>query len=90
VQQRNIYDPYSKHGRHGRHNREYSAEELFDLLDGNGFEVVRHLTRPVHGLTALDAAWWAARDDDGHGDYHFVEAVRREPTGVHRPAWLYR
>jgi SAM-dependent methyltransferase len=90
VQQRNIYDPYSRHGRHGRHNREYSAEELFDLLEGNGFEVVRHLTRPVHALTALDDAWWAARDDDGHGDYHFVEAVRREPTGIHRPAWLYR
>jgi SAM-dependent methyltransferase len=90
VQQRSIYDPFSRHGLHGRHNREYSAEELFDLLAGNGFEVVRHLTRPVHGRTELDAAWWAADDDDGHGDYHFVEAVRRDPTAVHRPPWLYR
>ena len=53
------------------------CEELFDLLEGTGFEVVRHLTRPVHGLTELDAAWWAATDDDGHGEYRAGQAPRR-------------
>lgn len=89
--QGSIYDPYSSFGPHGRHNREYSAAELFELLDGNGFEVQRHVTRPVHGVTAVDTAWYEAADDDGRGDYHFIEARRGPaPAEPHRPAWLYR
>jgi SAM-dependent methyltransferase len=86
-----LYDPYSAHGPHGRHNREYAAEELFELLVGNGFRIERHLTRPVHGVHDLDAAWWAATDDDGRGDYHFLVATRiDQPAAPHRPTWLYR
>jgi SAM-dependent methyltransferase len=89
-QRQGIYDPYSRHGLHGRHNREYVAEELFDLLESNGFAVVRYLTRPVHGVRAPDAEWFRAADDDGAGDYHFVVARRGPSVPPTRPPWLYR
>ncbi len=56
----------------------------------NGFAVERYLTRPVHGVPDPDPAWFAAADDDGAGDYHFVVARRGEPVEPVRPAWLYR
>jgi SAM-dependent methyltransferase len=90
VEDRSIYDPYSGYGPHGRHNREYDARELFDLLTGNGFTIDRHLTRRVHGVVDLDAAWWAGTHDDGRGDYHLVDAVRADPLPPYRPGWLYR
>jgi SAM-dependent methyltransferase len=90
VQRQGIYDPYSRFGPHGRHNREYAAGELLELLSANGFVVERYLTRPVHDVPDPDAAWFAAADDDGAGDYHFVLARRGEPAGPVRPAWLYR
>ena len=90
VQRQGIYDPYSRFGPHGRHNREYAAGELLGLLAANGFAVERYLTRPVHGVADPGPAWFAAADDDGAGDYHFVVARRGEPAEPVRPAWLYR
>ena len=85
-----IYDPYSRFGPHGRHNREYAPGELIELLSANGFAIERYLTRPVHDVPDPDAAWFAAADDDGAGDYHFVLARRGDPVEPVRPAWLYR
>jgi SAM-dependent methyltransferase len=90
AQRQGIYDPYSRFGLHGRHNREYSAGELLGLLADNGFAVERYLTRPVHGVIDPSPAWFAAADDDGAGDYHFVLARRGERAEPVRPAWLYR
>jgi hypothetical protein len=90
AQRQGIYDPYSRFGPHGRHNREYAAGELLGLLADNGFAVERYLTRPVRGVTDPGPAWFAAADDDGAGDYHFVVARRGEPVEPVRPAWLYR
>jgi SAM-dependent methyltransferase len=90
AQRQGLYDPYSRFGPHGRHNREYSAGELVELLTANGFAIERYLTRPVRGVAEPDAAWFAAADDDGAGDYHFVVARRGEPAGPVRPPWLYR
>ena len=90
AQRQGIYDPYSRFGPHGRHNREYAAGELIELLVANGFAIERYLTRPVHGVPEPDAAWFAAADDDGAGDYHFVLARRGDPAAPVRPAWLYR
>ncbi len=90
AQRQGIYDPYSRYGVHGRHNREYVAEELFEVVSANGFEVERHLTRPVHGVPEPGPAWFAAADDDGAGDYHFLVARRGPPVPPARPAWLYR
>jgi SAM-dependent methyltransferase len=90
AQRQGIYDPYSRFGPHGRHNREYAAGELLGLLAGNGFAVERYLTRPVRGVTDPRPAWFAAADDDGAGDYHFVVARRGEPVEPLRPSWLYR
>jgi SAM-dependent methyltransferase len=90
AQRQGIYDPYSRFGPHGRHNREYSAGELVALLTANGFAVERYLTRPVHDVPEPGAAWFAAADDDGAGDYHFVVARRGDPAEPVRPAWLYR
>jgi len=92
AQRQGIYDPYSGYGPHGRHNREYTAEELLELTAGAGFTAVRYLTRPVHAVPDPDEAWFRARDDDGAGDYHFLDLRRTEgglPEPV-RPAWLYR
>ncbi|MDX6647939.1 MAG: hypothetical protein QOK40_3666, partial [Miltoncostaeaceae bacterium] len=69
--------------------REYAAEELFDLLAGNGFAIERHLTRSLAPLEGLDAAWFAAADDDGSGDIHYVVARPAERSEPYRPAWLY-
>ena len=44
----NVYDPYSGHGPYGRHNREYTQEDLFSLLTGNGFTVRTVFTADVH------------------------------------------
>jgi hypothetical protein len=90
VQREGIYDPYSHYGPHGRHNREYAAGELVELLEANGLAVERYLTRPVHDAPEPDAAWFAAADDDGAGDYHFILARRGDRAGPVRPAWLYR
>ena len=90
AQRQGIYDPYSRFGPHGRHNREYAAGELIELLTANGFAIERYLTRPVHDVPDPDAAWFAAADDDGAGDYHFVLARRGDPAEPVRPAWLYR
>ena len=76
AQRQGIYDPYSAYGPHGRHNREYVAEELHELLVRNGFRIERYLTRPVHDVPDPGPEWFAAADDDGAGDYHFVVAVR--------------
>ena len=89
-QRQGIYDPYSRHGIHGRHNREYVAEELFELLESNGYRVAQYLTRPVHEVREPDPAWFRAEDDTGDGDYHFLVAHRLAPVEPHRPAWLYR
>ncbi len=91
AQRQGIYDPYSGYGLHGRHNREYTASELFDLLDAAGFIPERYITRAVHGVACPDAQWFAATNDDGGGDYHFIVCSRR--PGMHelrRPEWLYR
>jgi len=48
----NVYDPYSGHGPYGRHNREYTQEDLFSLLNGNGFTVRTIFTADVHPETA--------------------------------------
>jgi SAM-dependent methyltransferase len=90
AQRQGIYDPYSRYGIHGRHNREYVAEELFELVSANGFSVERHLTRPVHAVPDPGPAWFAAADDDGAGDYHFLVARRGARVPPARPAWLYR
>lgn len=90
AQRQGIYDPYSRFGPHGRHNREYAGAELLELLAANGFVVERYLTRPVHGVPDPDPAWFAASDDDGAGDYHFVVCRRGGPVAPVRPAWLYR
>ena len=90
AQRQGIYDPYSRYGPHGRHNREYTAEELFELVAGIGFEPMLYLTRPVHHLTP-DAVWFSAADDDGAGDYHFLVMRRGDAPPVQaRPGWLYR
>jgi hypothetical protein len=52
--------------------------------------VERHLTRPVHHVPEPGPGWFAAADDDGAGDYHFLLARRGEPAPPFRPAWLYR
>jgi SAM-dependent methyltransferase len=86
-----IYDPYSRYGPHGRHNREYSSDELFEILEGSGLVVRQYLTRPVHFVREADSHWFAAADDLGDGDYHFVLCGRTErPDGFGRPGWLYR
>jgi hypothetical protein len=83
--------PISRHGPHGRHNREYSSDELFEILEGSGFVVRQYLTRPVLAVREPDSNWFAATDDLGDGDYHFVLCGRTErPDGFGRPNWLYR
>lgn len=90
-QRQGIYDPYSGYGPHGRHNREYTACELFELVEAIGFTPVKYLTRPVHTVPNPTTEWFAASDDDGSGDYHFLVLERRAGPVVHaRPAWLYR
>ena len=90
AQRQGVYDPYSSYGPHGRHNREYVAEELHEMLVRNGFGIERYLTRPVHDVPDPGPEWFAAADDDGAGDYHFVVAVRAAPGEAFRPGWLYR
>ena len=90
AQRQGVYDPYSSYGPHGRHNREYAAEELHEMLVRNGFAIERYLTRPVHDVPDPGPEWFAAADDDGAGDYHFVVAVRAAPSEPFRPGWLYR
>ncbi|MGE0250798.1 MAG: class I SAM-dependent methyltransferase [Thermoleophilia bacterium] len=91
-QRQGIYDPYSRFGPHGRHNREYTADELFELVRGVGFEIESYLTRPVHAVPDPGPEWFRATDDDGAGDYHFLRLRRAErlPAEPLRPAWLYR
>jgi SAM-dependent methyltransferase len=76
-------------GRGAPQLRNYAAEELFDLLAGNGFAIERHLTRPLAPPERLDAAWYAAADDDGAGDIHYVVARPAERAEPYRPSWLY-
>jgi SAM-dependent methyltransferase len=92
AQRQGIYDPYSRYGLHGRHNREYTAEEILELTDGIGFTAEAYLTRPVHTVREPEPEWFAGRDDDGAGDYHFLRMRLREdaPSEPIRPAWLYR
>ena len=90
AQRQGVYDPYSSYGPHGRHNREYVAEELHEMLVRNGFRIERYLTRPVHDVPDPGPEWFAAADDDGAGDYHFVVAARVVATEPFRPGWLYR
>lgn len=35
------WEPYSKYGAYGRHNRLWAPNEIEDILNGNGFELVR-------------------------------------------------
>lgn len=51
---RNIYDRYHGNGIYGRHNREYSASEVADLLEANGFAIERAATRNVYGSDSLN------------------------------------
>jgi SAM-dependent methyltransferase len=37
----NLFDVYSTNGPHGRHNREYTLEEMVNLLEHNGYRIVR-------------------------------------------------
>lgn len=91
AQREGIYDPYSQYGPHGRHNREYTADELFELTSGIGFDPIVYLTRPVHSVPEPDSDWFRGVDDDGGGDYHFLVLVKeRDVKAPVRPIWLYR
>jgi len=96
---RNVYDPYSGYGPYGRHNREYTQEELFALLDANGFSVRTMFTADVHPSQAGPTVPLSAvaplvlRRSTDLGQYIFCqsgvnsESKRAAPA---RPAWLYR
>ncbi len=95
----NVYDPYSGYGPYGRHNREYTQEELFALLDANGFSVRTMFTADVHpGHTSSPIPLSAVaplvrRRSTDLGQYIFCqsgvnsESKRSAPV---RPGWLYR
>lgn len=95
----NVYDPYSGYGPYGRHNREYTQEELFALLDANGFSVRTMFTADVHPSQAGPAVPLSAvapllrRRSTDLGQYIFCQAsVNRESkrSAPARPGWLYR
>ena len=95
----NVYDPYSGHGPYGRHNREYTQEDLFSLLTGNGFTVRTIFTADVHPETSGSAVSLRAlapllkdRQTD-LGQYIFCRcSVNQESktSAKYRPDWLYR
>jgi SAM-dependent methyltransferase len=51
---RNINDCYHGNGIYGRHNREYSALEVTQLLEANGFLIESVETRSVYGSELLN------------------------------------
>jgi glycosyltransferase involved in cell wall biosynthesis/SAM-dependent methyltransferase len=94
----NVYDPYSGHGPYGRHNREYTQEDLFSLLTGNGFTVRTIFTADVHpepasGVSLRTLAPLLNNRQTDLGQYIFcrcsvsTESKRLTPI---RPEWLYR
>lgn len=94
----NVYDPYSGHGPYGRHNREYTQEDLFSLLTGNGFTVRTIFTADVHPVPVSSvslrtlAPLLKDRQTD-LGQYIFcrcsVSHASKEAAPL-RPDWLYR
>jgi SAM-dependent methyltransferase len=86
---RNIYDRYSGYGAYGRHNREYTPQEVTDLLQACGFDIVtlriedlyRHRRLLVRMLKRLRPQW---------RDNHFVLARAAAAGQPAYPAWLYR
>ncbi len=88
LRQRNIYDPYSGYGPYGRHNREYTSQELVDLVQGCGFDVVQlamaeKYSHPV--WQRLPRRLWRRFRDN----IYLVAKTARPRTEYH-PAWLYR
>lgn len=91
----NIYDPYSGfHGPYGRHNREYSALELYLLLDYCGFTVDSIFTADVQNKdnkTNIDLY-----EREGFNDYHsrgqyiFIRALNSGEATGKKPTFLYR
>jgi len=94
----NIYDPYSGYGPYGRHNREYTQQDVFRLLDSNGFHVDVLFTADVNEVkkdgSLSERIDPLVRNRKAElGQYIFCRgSVDRESKTVaeHRPEWLYR
>lgn len=87
-QQKNLYDPYSGYGPYGRHNREYTSQELVELVQGCGFDLVQLVMaeKYVHPIwQKLPRRMWRRFRDN----IYLVAKTARPRTEYH-PAWLYR
>jgi SAM-dependent methyltransferase len=49
----NIYDRYSGYGIYGRHNREYTPQEVMELLQSCGFDIMTVRVEDIHPHTTL-------------------------------------
>jgi 2-polyprenyl-3-methyl-5-hydroxy-6-metoxy-1,4-benzoquinol methylase len=95
----NVYDPYSGYGPYGRHNREYTSQDVFSLLNANGFNVTTMFTADVNpGHTSSSVSLESIAPLVKHrqpdlGQYIFCQSninqdSKRLPAV--RPDWLYR
>ncbi|MGH2650501.1 MAG: class I SAM-dependent methyltransferase [Actinomycetota bacterium] len=84
---RNIYDAYHGNGIYGRHNREYTAGEIRELFEANGFAVDRLTLEDVYD--APTGRRWLTRWLPGRRDTIFARAGPRSPRRRGYPARLY-
>jgi SAM-dependent methyltransferase len=83
----NVHDAYHGNGVYGRHNREYTADEVRELLEANGFTLDRLALVDVYETRGLGS--WASRLLPSRRD---TILARARPTGPRRrgyPARLY-
>jgi SAM-dependent methyltransferase len=88
LRQENTYDPYSGYGPYGRHNREYTSQELVELVQGCGFDLVQLVMaeKYVHPIwQKLPRRMWRRFRDN---IYLVAKTVR--PRSEYHPVWLYR
>lgn len=84
---RNIFHPYSGYGVYGRHQREYTLDELKDLIEGCGYEIVETRVEDLHPSPLRQRLF--KRMFPLRRDHLFVLARSAAPRRFYYPDWLY-
>lgn len=90
-----MFSSYIKNGSEPRHSREYTPNEIRQLLENSGFEVLRLETGPFHDDLAPEHGWVEHVLDrymlprEHRGDGIFAVGRKIGPVRERYPGWLY-
>jgi len=87
LRKRNIFHPYSGYGVYGRHQREYTLDELKNLVEGCGYEIMDTRVEDLHPSPMRQR--WLKRLCPLRREHLFVLARSTASRRFYYPNWLY-